>query len=130
MIKRWHAWAVRLCVLFLGLSLLTGTSGSAVFAADQNTAPSKTLGDATGLFVTTAVAVDSSNNLYVANAASNSVTMYQAPWASGNTAPTKILQGNSTGLSKPSALAVDDQGTLYVANPEDNTVTTYASTTH
>jgi len=81
------------------------------------------------------VAVDSSNNMYVANICARtghySITVYAAG-ATGNTAPTAVISGSNTGLNEPEGIALDPvNGDIYVANsnggPSDRgTVTIYA----
>ena len=71
----------------------------------DSTTPTATL---TGLAGPSAVALDAQGNLYVANEAANTVSVF----APGGTSPTRTL----TGVSKPVALAIDAQGNLFVAN--------------
>lgn len=113
------------------------TPGSVtVYAPDWvsgDTAPIKTLiGGNTGLVAPQSVALDSRNNMYVANYSSDSVTMYSAGWAGGNTAPVKTLVGSNTGLDMPSDLAFDSADNLYVSNDvgpsdPDDTVNVFAA---
>jgi hypothetical protein len=53
--------------------------------------------------------------LYVANAGSNSITVYHTG-ASGNTAPLATIAGANTQLDSPGPLSEDANGDLYVAN--------------
>lgn len=73
----------------------------------------------------TAIAVDSAGNIYVANAASSEIAIFD-PSADGNIAPVRIL----TGLGVPSGLAFDSLGNLYALNtgglPANRNVTVYA----
>ena len=88
--------------------------------ASGDTAPIKTLiGANTGLDDPQSVALDSRNNMYVANYSSDSVTMYTPGWASGNTAPVKTLVGSNTGVNTPSDLAFDSADNLYVSNDNE-----------
>jgi PEP-CTERM motif/NHL repeat len=67
-----------------------------------------------GLNGPTALAFDSSGNLFVANYGNNTVGEFGQ---SGN-----LIQTFSTGLSNPSGLAFDSSGDLFVANDANNTV--------
>ena len=58
-------------------------------------------------------------NLYVANAAANTVTVY-APGSDS------VLRTIAQGVNEPNALAFDSARNLYVANAAANTVTVYA----
>jgi DNA-binding beta-propeller fold protein YncE len=58
--------------------------------------------------------------IYVANAASNSITIY--PDAVNNPAPIGSI---TAGVSKPQGVSVDYAGNLYVANGGSNTVSVY-----
>ncbi len=81
-----------------------------------NVAPSTTIaGDNTRLNAPSAIAVDSSLNIYVANKGSSTVTVY-APASSGNAAPSKTIGGYDTGLSALSSITVDSSGNIYVTN--------------
>jgi YVTN family beta-propeller protein len=62
----------------------------------------------------------SPGNIYIANAANNTVTTYDAKGT--QTTPT-ITQ--NMGVSEPIGVAVDAVGKIYVANSGNNTVTTY-----
>lgn len=71
------------------------------------------------------VAIDSNNDLFVANASTNagagSVSAYAANYAGG--APT--YGPITTGINGPTALALDASANLYVSSPSDNWVTKY-----
>ena len=71
-----------------------------------------------GLNDPSALAFDSSGNLYVANSNNGTVSKF----APGSTTPTATL----TGLSNPKALAFDSSGNLYVANSNNDTVSEFA----
>jgi sugar lactone lactonase YvrE len=88
--------------------------------APGTTTPSATL---TGLNDATALAFDSSGNLFVANGRSgyNSDGTTVSEFAPGATTPTATL----TGLDLPNALVCDNSGNLYVAN-RNNTVSEFA----
>lgn len=77
-------------------------------------APSRSIsGSATQLSTPTGIAIDTNDNLYVAN--QTSVTVY-GPNASGNVAPVRTIAGSSTQFGTLSAIAVDRAGRLYVAS--------------
>jgi len=66
------------------------------------------------------------NELFVANAGNNSVTVFSRT-ASGNTAPIRTLVGAATGLSSIQALAVDvTNDELFVANGSGPAITVYS----
>jgi len=75
-------------------------------------------GDSTGLFLPYDIAVDSRDRLYATNSNANSVTVYAADWASGDTAPVKSLSGppEATGLTRPIGIAFDSTNRMYIAN--------------
>lgn len=67
------------------------------------------------------LAVDVRGNLFVANgSASNTVTIYSAPYGG---APTATVSSN---VNDPVSLALDSSGDLFVVNAAANTVTEYA----
>jgi sugar lactone lactonase YvrE len=83
-------------------------------------------GSLTRLNGPTAVAVDRSGNIYVANywgTGPGSVTVYE-PEADEDARPLRMLAGTATGIHSPSALVLDPWDTLYVAN--GSTVTVFA----
>jgi len=63
------------------------------------------------------------SGMYVANSASNSISVY-APGASGDVAPLRVISGPNTGISNPWSVALDQAGRVYVAN--SNSITVYA----
>jgi hypothetical protein len=87
----------------------------------------------TGINEPVAMAVDSSNNLYVANClncglgagayvnGTDTVTEY----ASGSATPTKTITFSGSGADIPFSLAVDQSGDLFVGNDAVNSVTEY-----
>jgi sugar lactone lactonase YvrE len=95
-----------------------------VYAAgsDGNVAPIATIsGAATGLSYPIGIALDSSWNIYVANAltantGSNpigpSITVYPAG-SNGNAAPSAVIAGANTGLNYSQGIALDSAGNLY-----------------
>jgi sugar lactone lactonase YvrE len=89
--------------------------------AGGNTRPAKTLfWTSTRQGRVDGMAVDSAGNLYVTNSDEdgqrNSVLMWPAGWANGDTPPAKILTGRSTRLQFPTAVAFDSVGNMYVTN--------------
>jgi hypothetical protein len=94
-----------------------------VFAAGSNgnVAPIATItGPATGLNYPTAIALDSSGKLYVANSGTqnggaDTVTVYPAG-SNGNAQPSATISGAGTGLVTPWGVALDSSGNIYVAN--------------
>jgi hypothetical protein len=79
----------------------------------NNATPSSTL---SGLSGPAALAVDSSNNLHVANTGAGTVSKFNS---SGT------LTATLTGLSTPQSLAFDSSGNLYVDNGGNNTVSRF-----
>jgi sugar lactone lactonase YvrE len=90
--------------------------------SDGNVAPIATIsGSRTGLSYPLGIALDSSGNIYVANAdtantGSNStgpsITVYPAG-SHGNAAPIAVIAGGNTGLNYPQGIALDSAGNLY-----------------
>jgi hypothetical protein len=72
-------------------------------------------------------AAEAQDELFAANRATNSVTVYSRT-ASGNTAPVRTISGGATGLSFPNAVVVDlTNDELFVANGT-GAVTVYSRT--
>ena len=104
---------------------VTNTNSNTVleFPAGTNGNPTPSVsvvGPATGLFSPSAIAVDASGNIYVANfaagpAGSGSVTSY-SPASANNASPFATLMGAHTSLAGPQGIAVDTRGNIYVAN--------------
>jgi hypothetical protein len=97
-----------------------------VYAAGSsgNVAPSTVIsGCATQLSTPVAIAIDSSDDIYVANsdtANSNvtdnpSITVYSAA-SIGNASPIAVIAGAATALSSPQAIAVDTDENIYVTD--------------
>src|SRR5579863_1728435 len=83
-------------------------------------------GSNTMLAYPSGLAMDSRNNIYVANI-NNSITVYAAS-AEGNVAPIRTIEGTNTRLNHPAGLAIDSHDELYVANNhgKDDPITVYA----
>ena len=80
--------------------------------ANGNVAPTQNIvGAATGLGFPRRVVLDSTMNIYIANAPAggrpHSITVY-APTATGNVAPLRTITGAATGLTGVDGLAIDD----------------------
>ena len=73
------------------------------------------------------IALDAARNLYIANPAANSVSVYAAG-STGFANPQRTIKGRRTGLDAPAALAVDADGDVYVANEAGESVTVYGPT--
>jgi hypothetical protein len=94
-----------------GNSILVFAAGSGV-----NTTPVRLItGAATLLNSASAIAVDSVQNIYVANTAGGNVLVFSSI-QTGNVAPSSILAGSSTQISMPIGVAVDLAGDIYVAS--------------
>lgn len=94
-----------------GNSILVFAAGSGV-----NTTPVRLItGTATLLNSASAIAVDSVQNIYVANAAGGNVLVFSST-QTGNVGPSSILAGASTQISTPIGVAVDLAGDIYVAS--------------
>jgi hypothetical protein len=89
-----------------------------VFApgATGNAAPVRLIaGSLTQLNSAYGIAVDSAQNIYVANTGGNDVLVFSST-AAGNVAPSSILAGAATEISTPVGLALDSSGDIYVAS--------------
>jgi sugar lactone lactonase YvrE/cell division septation protein DedD len=77
-------------------------------------------GSKTGLSYPQGIALDSSDNFYVADNAANSVFVYQAG-SKGNIAPIPAISAAmTTGLSYPQGIALDSSGKIYVTDAGDS----------
>ena len=95
---------------------------------------------AAGLDLPSGLAVDSQNNLYVADGNNTRVLRFAAPVAANNAAASAVwgqnnftsrgvpLQASSTTMNGPAGIAVDVNGNLYVAVPHDNRVLIFPKT--
>ena len=105
--------------------------------AGGNTAPVKTLvGGNTGLNMPSDLAFDSDDNLYVSNVDAggpsdpeDTVNVFAAGWADGDSAPIAFLRGPDTGLDEPLGLAIGGNGKIYIANVQGDSVTVYGDFT-
>ena len=85
-------------------------------AGSENPSPIATIaGPNTRLDHPSGLAIDKTGNVYVANAANNSVTVYAANRV-GDRAPIATITGTKTELQTPWSLALDEAGNIYVAN--------------
>jgi Beta-propeller repeat len=105
--------------------------------SNGNVQPSLTISGAnTELLVPWGIAVDSSQNIYVANDGSSvgqldSVTVFPAG-SNGNAQPSATISGANTGLDSPGGIAVDSDENIYVTNDgalfgNSDDITVYAS---
>jgi hypothetical protein len=94
-----------------------GTSG--------NRALARLSGMTTGLEGIGGLAVDRAGELYVASSSAEAIDVF-APGASGNIAPSRVLQGPDTGIAYPLGVALDSSGRVYVSNYAANSITVYA----
>lgn len=133
---RLAAFAAILLSVFGGRSVLNAAGGAkatAIFVAngyDVTAYPVGSKGDVPPIAVTTdiaspdGIARDSSGRIYVANSATNTVTVY-AGNATGNVSPIAVIGGSNTGLGDPIGIALDATGKIYVLNGSRRSVTIY-----
>jgi hypothetical protein len=113
----------------IGLSAASfGASGSTftISAGSVNTAGTGCVvafTDAFGGSVSIAETESTPQSLYVGNAASNTVTIYNQPF-SNSSAPSVTM---TSGFNNPNSVVFDSSGTLYVANYAGNNVTDYTA---
>lgn len=91
-------------------SLSSGVCGAAVPVA-----PSAAVPAAASVAAPVTASVAAKRHLYVGNAATNTITIYDAE-ANGNAAPARAIGGSKTGIACLEQEAVDLRGYLYVAN--------------
>lgn len=93
-----------------------------------DTAPVKVLqGAATFVIFPSAIAFDSSGQMYVASGELGTVAQFARDWPSGNTAPLRVLAGPATQLDAPVSLGFDPAGRMLVLNQGAPSITTYAA---
>jgi hypothetical protein len=118
------------CIIVTSESGVYGKPLAAVlfFARDANgnaTPVGEISGSKTMLKIPNALAMDSHNNLYVANWA-NSITVYAAG-SEGNVAPIRTIEGAKTKLYRPTGIAIDSQDQIYVAGNQRNRINIYGA---
>jgi 6-phosphogluconolactonase (cycloisomerase 2 family) len=74
-------------------------------------------GTATGLNLPCGVALDSNDNIYVADFSAASVTVYAAG-SDGDAAPLATISGGNTGLQGPCGIALDSSNNIYVSDED------------
>jgi DNA-binding beta-propeller fold protein YncE len=107
----------------------SGAGSITVYPAKSrgNVAPTQTIAGAyTKLAGPSAVALDSSFNMYAANDQENAISVYAAG-ASGNVAPIRMIWGRRTKLDNPLGAALDASGNTYAANNYYDSVNAYAA---
>jgi hypothetical protein len=111
----------------------TGNGSVTVYAAGStgNVAPIQTIsGSRTELAGPQQLALDSSSNIYVVNAAydsdKGSLTVYAAG-ANGNVAPIETIEGSKTELDGADGITLDSSNDIHAANGGNNSVTVYAA---
>lgn len=97
---------------YQGVAIFSGT-------ANGNAVPTRTIaGSSTSIFTPAQLAIDSANNLYVANynpgSTSNNILIF-SDLANGNVAPTNTIGGSKTTIYYAEGVAVDNAGNIYVA---------------
>jgi hypothetical protein len=115
----------RMYVANVGAPGAAGMTSITVYAANWqggDTAPIKVLkGESTGLVQPFDIAFDAKDQMYVTNLVATQanpgrIAAYAANWASGDTAPIKVLEGAKSKLDYPTGLAFDKSGAMYVVN--------------
>lgn len=89
-----------------------------VFAAGANggAAPVRLISGASTLLNTaSAITVDRTGDVYVANTLGGNVLVFNSS-ATGNVAPTRLIAGTTTGITQPWGVAVDAVGNLFVTS--------------
>ncbi len=96
-----------------------------------NEAPTATIsGSNTGLNAPVGIALDSSRNIYVADANGNSVLVYPplgSSTGSLNEAPAATISGTNTSLGVPQGIALDSSRNIYVAAGNGREVFVYSA---
>jgi sugar lactone lactonase YvrE len=107
---------------------------TAIFVANGNDVtayPVGSKGDVPPSAVTTdmaspnGIARDSAGRIYVANSATNTITVYAAN-AGGNVSPIAVIGGSNTRLADPIGVALDATNRIYVLNGTASSVNIYA----
>jgi sugar lactone lactonase YvrE len=94
-------------------------------ASSGDQAPAATIsGGSTDLNLPEGIALDSSGNIYVADAGAASVFVYSAG-SNGNAAPIATISGGNTGLTVPIGIALDSIGNIYVTDQTATSVFVY-----
>jgi hypothetical protein len=88
-------------------------------------------GPATHLSNPVGIAIDSADNIYVADNTyetdeNTSVLVFSAG-ANGNAKPLRIIKGSKTKLDFPVGIALDANDDIYVSNSNNNSITVYAA---
>jgi sugar lactone lactonase YvrE len=94
--------------IYVADSYASGKGSLTVYAAgaNGNVAPVETIeGSGTQLDGPDGIALDSSNNIYAANAGNNSITVYAAG-SYGNVVPIKTITGSKTNLDGPGGIVI------------------------
>ena len=129
--KTWSVAALLLGIIAVA-PIRTATAGpklvtapnATIFVAngyDVTAYPAVSSGDVAPIAVTpdmaapNGIARDGSGRIYVANPATNTVTVY-ASNAGGNVPPIAVIGGANTMLSNPNGIALDASGKIYVLN--------------
>ena len=100
---------------------VTQASSVKVFplTASGDVAPTTTIsGASTGFSDARSSAFDANGNIYITDAAGDSVLEFSVN-ASGTTTPVHTITGAATGLGFPRGIAIDTQGNIYVSNSGD-----------
>jgi sugar lactone lactonase YvrE len=104
--------------IYVANQALSGAPSSVnVYApgANGDVAPIRRIaGNNPGLTDPTAVALDPSGNLYVANKYGSTVKVF-APGANGNARPIQTITGGKTRINLPTGIALDAAGNIYVS---------------
>ncbi len=131
--KTWAVAALMSGAIGIAVSAAAGTKYPAIFVAngyDVTAYPTGIAGDVAPIAVTTdmaaprGIARDASGRIYVANAPTNTVTVYAAS-ANGNVPPIAVIGGSKTRLANPNGIALDASGKIYVLSGAENKITVY-----